>query len=318
MSKMNLVFKMMFTALIFGMFIAGCNKENDPPFKIEGLTLENFPLLDGSTSTDPLARLIACKLLKYNYEWRKNLHTDGTWYLWTDFPADFVERHLKSSQTHNAFINLIDNRAEMILSARKMSEDERAHAAEAGINLIETPIALDAIIFIANPANQVTSLAHRQLQDIFLGRITNWTEVGGGDLPITPYIRNRNSGSQELMETLVLTEPIPEDFPDEQIIHMMSPLISAVQSDVSGIGYTVYYYKETIIRELAIDLRTFAINGVYPDKTTLASKNYPYTSEVYAVIRSDLDKSSMAYKLYELLQTTAGKKVISESGYVPN
>jgi len=37
-----------------------------------------------------------------------------------------------------------------------------------------------------------------------------------------------------------------------------------------------------------------------------------------AVIRSDLDKSSMAYKLYELLQTETGKGAIAESGYVLN
>jgi phosphate transport system substrate-binding protein len=38
---------------------------------------------------------------------------------------------------------------------------------------------------------------------------------------------------------------------------------------------------------------------------------------VYAGIRSDLDRNSMAYKLYELLQTESAKKIIAESGYVP-
>ncbi len=34
-------------------------------------------------------------------------------------------------------------------------------------------------------------------------------------------------------------------------------------------------------------------------------------------IREDLDKSSTAYKLHELLLTTSGQSVINESGYIP-
>jgi len=43
----------------------------------------------------------------------------------------------------------------------------------------------------------------------------------------------------------------------------------------------------------------------------------PYFKDNPTAIRSDLDKSSMAYKLYELLQTEDGKRVIGESGYLP-
>lgn len=47
-----------------------CNKDEKPrgPM-IEGLTLENFPVMDGSTSTKPLIDLAAAKLLGYKSEW---------------------------------------------------------------------------------------------------------------------------------------------------------------------------------------------------------------------------------------------------------
>ena len=281
-----------------------CNKEEDPdpvaPFKIEGITHENFPVLDGSTTAGPLIFLIASELLGNNW--------------WTE---DLVEQKLKTSQTHNAFINLIDKKADLIFSARTMSADEKAHAAEAGVHLIETPIALDALIFIVNPKNRVKSLKHKQLQDIYTGKITNWWEVGGNFAPITPYVRNRNSGSQELMEALLLTEPISEDFPEDWIIGGMMILLSAVQMDVNGLGYTVAYYRTTMFKDFE-GVKTLAVNGIYPDNKTIKNWKYPYTSEFYAIIRSDLDKSSMAFKLYELMQTRAGKRVIADSGYVPN
>jgi phosphate transport system substrate-binding protein len=48
----------------------------------------------------------------------------------------------------------------------------------------------------------------------------------------------------------------------------------------------------------------------------IKNKNYPFVANVYVSIRSDLDKNSMAYKLYELLQKKSSKEVIEESGYV--
>lgn len=296
-----------------------CHKDDaDSGFKIEELTLENFPIIDGSTSTDPLVRLIACKLLGYNYKWE--LYISGydmimTWALATDLPSEFVEKHLKASQTHNAFINLIDKKADLIFSARKMSTDEKAYADEVGVDLTEIPVALDALVFIAHPDNRIQSLTHRQLQDIYTGKIKNWSEVGGKNAPITPFIRNRNSGSQELFETMVLAdEQVSDNLPFDVVPSMMGA-ISAVGLNTGGLGYTVYYYIEHIVKET--DLRRLGINGVYPDKKTIASREYPYTSEVYAIIRSDSDKSSMEYKICKKLQTSSGKGVISESGYVP-
>ncbi|NLN31879.1 MAG: hypothetical protein GX158_11735, partial [Bacteroidales bacterium] len=84
-----------------------------------------------------------------------------------------------------------------------------------------------------------------------------------------------------------------------------------------AIGYTVYYYNKYIIRPDKSYLKTIAIDGVEPDEQTLANHLYPYTTEVYAVIRSDTDKNSMAYKIYEWLQTTTGKETIKNSGYIP-
>ncbi|MDR2232591.1 MAG: phosphate ABC transporter substrate-binding protein, partial [Tannerella sp.] len=81
-------------------------------------------------------------------------------------------------------------------------------------------------------------------------------------------------------------------------------------------GYTVHYYKENIVRDWPA-VKTLAINGIYPDKTTIGNRQYPFTAEVFVIIRSDLDHSSMAYKICEFLQTAGGKEIIDESGYVP-
>ena len=184
--------------------------------------------------------------------------------------------------------------------------------------MTETPIALDALVFIVNPDNPVESLTSEQIQDIYTGKITYWNEVGGNNVEITPYRRNPNSGSQELMETLVMKNSDIIELPvnnDELIIFNMTGAFDAVIYENNAICYTVYYFKEYMVT--GVNVKSMAVDGVYPDRETIANNSYPYVAEVYAVIRDDMDKSSMAYKLYEWLQTDAGKQVIGESGYIP-
>lgn len=305
---------LLFSALV----LAGCKKEKDFFVTIEGINMDNYPRVDGSTSTDPLNRLIASRLLGFGYKWEQAVFLNDTWMLSTELPQDFVAERLKSSQTHNSIINLIDDKADIILSARRMSPDEQGYAESKGIGVIEMPIALDAFIFIVNLDNPVPSLTSKQVQDIYTGKIRNWKEVGGKDEPIKAYTRNQNSGSQELMESLVMNglSMADMDVDYEPEIPSMSMVFSRLRSDVSALGYTVYYYKEQIVRDELV--KSVAINSVKPDWNSIKTRRYPYVAEVYATIRSDLDRSSMAYKLFELLQSDQGKKLITESGYIPN
>jgi phosphate transport system substrate-binding protein len=292
----------------------------DPELRIiEGFTFDNYPKVDGSTSAYPLNVLVACKLLGIKYEWVQD-STLG----WNIEPVlkaknnseKFAEL-VKSSQTHQSFINLIDKKADIILTARKMSPNEKAYSNSAGVSLIETPIALDAFVFIIHPSNPVTSLTIEQIRDIYTGKIINWNEVGGNDSSIRPFVRNSDSGSQEVMESLVMKDIDISDFPiSYETVFTMTGAFEMVSGIPEAICYTFYYYKEYVLKEART--KSAAIEGIYPGKESINNNTYPLSTEVYAVIRSDVDKTSTAYKLYEFLQTEKGKGVISESGYLPN
>jgi phosphate transport system substrate-binding protein len=290
---------------------------------IEGITFENYPRVDGSTSTDPLNKIILAKLLGWTYEWRN----PDSWYVLVNTPDGIqlsdVLGKVKSSQTHNSIINLIENNADIIISARTMSEDEKSHANSLGVLLIETPIALDALDFLINEQNTVNSLTVKQVQDIYLGNITNWSEVGGADEAIKPFIRNANSGSQEMMKEIVMNHTnIPDwdlAYYGDDVIPSMLNVYYELNANPNGICFTPHYYKEFIIREAdgTENTKSIAINGIESNENTIRGNTYPFVADVYVSIRSDLDHNSMAYKMYEWLQTQAGKEVIAESGYVP-
>lgn len=281
--------------------------------------VDNYPNVDGSTSSAPLNMVVACKLLGVDYRWVKvDANMQGVEPRVSRGDATKLSQRIKSSQTHGSIVNLINKEADLVLSARKISDDEQELADKAGVTVVETPVALDAFVFIVHPDNPIKSLTIEQIQGIYTGEITNWKDVGGKDERINAYVRNANSGSQELMESLVMKDLEISDFPEsphELIAFSMSGAFESVLSDKNSICYTVYYYKENIITEHGV--KGIAVNSVYPDKKTIGSRAYPFTAEVYAMIRTDLDKSSMAYKVYEWHKTELGKQAIDESGYIP-
>ncbi|WP_295938659.1 substrate-binding domain-containing protein [uncultured Alistipes sp.] len=319
---------------LFVLFVAGCDKEKgveintESPY-IEGLSIANYPVIDGSTSTLPLNTVIACELMGLDFEWLEN-RIDYKTRMWTMEPQikgnlrrKFDARVL-SSQTHNSLINLIDNKVDITLSARTLSPDEKAYADSKGVTLIQTPIALDAFIFIVNSKNSAEGLATKDIQDIYTGKITDWEELGIVTDPnyskIQPYIRNANSGSQELMDMLVMNGLDYIDLPiyEEALLFTMAGMLDEIGGNRNAIGYTVYYYNEYIMRPGDYFIKTIAVDGVHPNTETITARTYPYTTQVYAVIRSDTDPSSMTYKVYEWLQSREGKLAVEKSGYIPN
>lgn len=323
---MNDQIKRTILALSIAIVCVSCGKDEEQSGPmIAGLTLENFPVMDGSTSTKPLIDLAAAKLLGYKAE-MSEISGD----VFSDLPDSFKEQKLLSTQTHGSILNLIDGGADMIFVARTLSADEKAYAVQKGVTLIEKPIALDALVFIVcnrttfedNYTNPVNSLTHRQVKDIYTRQITNWNEVGGDNLPIVPFVRNANSGSQVLMESLVMTDPLPEGFwedhfDDNATIPSMSPLFSAVVEENGGLGYTVWYYLWKMQSWGGGSIKVLGIDGIQPNSKTLQNRTYPFTAEVYLMIRDDLDRSSMAYKVYEKMFTSAGRNIVGASGYVP-
>lgn len=299
--------------------LMGCTKDEVPdPFLIEGITMDNYPKVDCSTSTQILQSLIACKLLGMSYDWQEHPIFLGQYYLnihYDNLPGsrEFLN-NLQVSTTHGAFMNLINGEVDLIVASRSISRDEKAYADGQGVALDETPVALDGFIFITHKDNPVKILTKEQIQGIYMGEITNWKEVGGKDLVITPYIREPNSGSQEKMETIVMKGLEMPNWNFTPLFGMGGPF-GMLRSDESGICYSLYYYNRFFVEPDLVN--QLAIDGIGPTQQTIRNRSYPYTTEVYTAIRSDTDKNSMAYKLYQLLCSDKAKKIIEESGYVP-
>jgi len=297
--------------------LTNCSKESQI-VGIKDVSFGNYPKVDGSTSSRALNQMVACKLLGIRYEWVLGFSEEWSIESKDILPKNFENflwEHIQTSQTHGAFMNLIDKNADIILTHRTISPDEKEYAESIGISLNETSIASDALVFVVHPNNPVKSLTIEEIQKIYTGEITNWSEVGGNDAVINAYSRPRYSGSEEVFRALVMNGLEPTDFPKALEINPMYGVFFAMGNDVNGICYTFNNYAEVIVRRP--DIPKIAINGIFPDDKSIENKTYPFISEVHVAIRSDLDRNSMAYKLYEWLQSEDAKSTIIECGFIP-
>ena len=303
-----------------------CNAEdnNEIPTSMKDITIGNFPVLDGSDSTSPLRYILMCKLLGFDYEWQASPFIQNPdeapkqvvpiFTCSEDERRELLTKRLLNSNTHQSFMNLIDDKVEVIITARSISRDEKAYADEQGVTLIEKPIARDALAFMVNLKNPVNNLSIEQIRGIYTGEIVNWSEVGGLDCMMKPYVRNRNSGSQEKFETMVMVGLTIKDFPEMQIgTTMMAPYYQ-LEQDTAGIAFTPFYYYKVMVGSGST--KAIGVNGVAMTKENIKNDTYPYTSHVYTAVRSDIDKSSMAYRLFEFLTSEEGQAIVDESGYV--
>lgn len=257
-------------------------------------TDENYPKVDGSTATAPLA-----EAFEANFKGKK-----------------IDEVNVEHSKTHKAYEKLINKELDLIL-VTSPSEDEEKLAEKSNVELEVTKVVNEGFVFFLNKNNPVDSLTVEQIQKIYSGEITNWKEVGGNDEEIIAYQRPKNSGSQTGMLNLVMKDKKIKDAPKEDIAMSMSDIIDAVSNydnKESAIGYSYYYYANTMY--LSDEIKLLKVNGVEPNNDTIKNGEYPILTAYYIVNRKD-DISSEAASLKENMLSTRGQKVAEEAGYVP-
>ncbi len=219
------------------------------------------------------------------------------------------------SGTHDAYINIIDANVDFAIICRKPSPDELAHATERKVNLEIEPLARDALVFIVNRQNPVKGLTLAQIQGIYTDKISNWHEVSGPNEPIAAIQREKNSGSQELMMSLVMKDLKMAGTTGVIVSGGMMGPYNQLEEDKNALAYSVWYYNRYIAKPLP--LQAIEVDGVAPTAENVASMKYPLTAEVYVVIRKVLGKEHKARVLRDWLLTEDGQALVAASGYAP-
>lgn len=263
------------------------------------MTEEEFPKVDGATAMLPMVGEITKSVLGYTDEQAQKYLNENT--------------QGKSAKVYASVIN----KEKDLIFVSEPSDDILRQAKEANVEFDMTGIGKDGFVFIVNKDNPVNSLTIEQLQKIYTGEITNWSQVGGNNEEIVAYQREQNSGSQNLMEKMVMKGIKMKTAPSGLMIASMEGLIDSVakgyDNSKASIGYSIYLYaKEQYVKD---NIKFLSIDGVYPSDETIANGTYPLSKIVYAVTRKDVPQDSSVRKLTKWLLTDEGQKVVVAGGY---
>ena len=98
-------------------------------------------------------------------------------------------------------------------------------------------IARDAICLATNPANKIPNLSAQQAQDIFSGKVRDWSQVSGATVsgPINLVVRTPASGTQDAFQKLFMGSAKVASSAAQKASNGL--VAQAVKSDNNAIGY---------------------------------------------------------------------------------
>ena len=228
-----------------------------------------------------------------------------------------ASRYVLSSSTDFAYRDLIYGRADIIFSF--LPDQEYAElAGREGVTLACYPVLNEAFVFFTSPDNPVDGLTIDQLRGIYTGQITNWSEVGGKNEPITAFRRSEGSSDHAGLVQFVAKEEELAPGPTEERPGTMGETAD-VPKDYDGSSGALgcgYLYNVSWQYGLS-DLKLLAIDGIEPSASNIQNRIYPMISQVCAVIRGG-EEETQAGQLAQWCAWPLGQKLAKEMGYEPN
>jgi phosphate transport system substrate-binding protein len=244
-------------------------------------------VIDGSTTVGPIAKAFA--------EYYMAKHPD-------------VNITVSESGSGNGAKSLINDVCDVADMSRFMKLKEYGAAVAKGIMPVAHVVAMDGIAIIVHPSNPVQNLTVEQVRDVYLGKITNWKQLGGPDVEIVIISRDTNSGTYETFEELVMKkEKIHEK---AEYVGSNGAIRQRVQSTKAAIGYAGLGFVDRSVKALEID-------GVMPDAGTIASGVYQVARPLFMFTNGYPKLGSHLFSFVTLYLTPKGQEIVEEIGFIP-
>ncbi|MBN1440015.1 MAG: phosphate ABC transporter substrate-binding protein [Anaerolineales bacterium] len=193
-----------------------------------------------------------------------------------------------------------DGTADIGMASRNLSPEEAS-------GIILQKIAIDVLAIIVHPDNPVSGLTLEQLRDCYLGRITNWRELGGADMPILPVQRETSSGSRGAFDELVL-EKQEASAPNLVTAVTAGDMAARVAGEPGAVGYVGFGNLDPAVKALAI-------GGVVPNPASAKDGSYPLIRPLF-LLTGPLSQP-LAQAFIDFVLGAEGQNRIQELGWIP-
>ncbi len=186
------------------------------------------------------------------------------------------------------------------LSSRELKEEETAAGAVANV------VAKDGVAVIVNPANGVEDLTVEQIADIFSGKITNWSELGGEDMEIAVYGREAGSGTRGAFEEIV---GVVDACQLTNEYSSTGDLVGNVAGNENAIGYaSLSAVDETV--------KAVKVAGVECTEDTVKDGSYAIQRPFVMVTKESTTLSAAAQAFLDYAMSAEAAPIIAAAGAV--
>lgn len=262
-------------SFIFGMFLlTGCGSESNV-----NDTLSGTITMAGSTSVQPLSEELAAGFMQIHKDARLEVAGGGS------------GGGIRSAQEGTADIGA---------SSRTIKSDETG--------VVAHTIAIDGIAVVVHPNNPTNNISFEDIAKIFLGEITNWSEVGGEDVDIVVVTREEGSGTRGAFDEIVLDK---KELVSTAIVQNSTGSVrEAVSNDVNAIGYVS-------IGGLNNSVKAIEVNNMQPTVANIQSGAYPIARPFIYLTTEGKELSELIQAYLEFVLSQEGQAIVAENGYVP-
>ncbi|NEQ98943.1 MAG: PstS family phosphate ABC transporter substrate-binding protein [Cyanothece sp. SIO2G6] len=251
-----------------------------------------------------------------------------------DFGLRYINPPIGAPGSAPGIQMLLDNQLSFTQSSRSLEADEIAAAQQKGFSLREIPVALEAVAIVVNPDLAVEGITTDQLKGIYAGQLTNWNQVGGPNLAITPYSRSAaDGGTVEFFVSSVLEGTALGT--NVQYVPTTTEALRAVDNTPGSIYYASApeVVDQCSAKPIAIGVQPDQLVPLHqlplvPQSQCPNSRNqinpevildgsYPFTRRLFVIVKEDGQPDQAAGQAYaNLILTQQGQQLLEQSGFV--
>lgn len=197
--------------------------------------------------------------------------------------------------------SLIQGSVDIGNASRNLKDGEKEKGA------VENIVAIDGIAVITDKDNTVSNLTTEQLSDIYTGKITNWSQLGGSNEPIVVIGREAGSGTRGAFEELLEVEDICVY---AQELDSTGAVLAKTAATPGAIGY--------ISLDAADDsIKCVSLNDVAATEENIVAGNYMLSRPFVMSTRGAVsEQNELVQAWFAYLTSEEGKNVISGVGLI--
>jgi len=231
--------------------------------------------------------------------------------------------------------SVIDNVADVGIISRYLSRAELDNRPY----LKQVTIAQDALVFLVNKQNKITSLTAGQVKDIYTGSVTRWDDVSNKNNQqfvklIQPLSKGTAHGTFHAFHSLFqldyMLEPETQDLylkrkgenhlfsrRPTQTYSRFNQAMGIVNREPESIAYesnaVMQQYKD---HQGFKKIKVLEIDGIAVSEKSVRNETYPWVRPLNLIINTNTDNAKVD-QFVKFMLTDVGKNIIRQQGYIP-